>query len=196
MLFNPCFGCVVYYERLLFLCCTRLKDFDLVDLVKIIHTKFTKKNTGRGYRSFWGSTEGLVHHSYHYPTDSLISVSGVWALSPTRNAHFRIKLDESGLLLSIVLLDDLNERTDAWVGATSSSVDRVIATLRHIVGSGVNIFHRLVHVPHGSWIFSRVEPGGFNVVNDSGSWSCRIQPGEVSFEELPSGFNFINRDKG
>ena len=50
---------------------------------------------------------------------------------------------------------DVNKRTDAWVGAASSSV---IATLRHIVGSGVNIFHRLVHVPHGSWIFSRVEP--------------------------------------
>ena len=78
-----------------------------------------------------------------------------------RIAHFRIKLDESGFLLSIVLLEDLNEGTDAWVGATSSSVDRVIATLGHIVGSVVNIFHRWVHVPHGSCIFSRVEPGGF-----------------------------------
>ena len=71
-------GCIVYYGRFLFLWYTRLKDFDLVDLVKIIrtkltqnshkiHTKFTQnsqKITGRGYRSFWGSTEGLVHHSY------------------------------------------------------------------------------------------------------------------------------------
>ena len=31
----------------------------------------------------------------------------------------------------------------------------------HIVGSVVNIFHRRVYVPHGSCIFSRVEPGGF-----------------------------------
>ena len=35
---------LVYYGRLLFLCCTRLKDFDLVDLVKIIHTKFTQNS--------------------------------------------------------------------------------------------------------------------------------------------------------
>ena len=72
-------GCIVDYGRLLFLCCTRLKDFDLVDLVKTneIHTKFTRKSLVEVSDLFEVAqgVESII--TIYYSTDSLNSVSGV-----------------------------------------------------------------------------------------------------------------------
>ena len=89
---------VLYIMGLPFLCCTRLKDFGLVDLVKIIHRKFPQNSYKIHKKSpvevsdlfevAWG-VESIMTIYYSYSSDSLISITGVRAPSPTRMTNFR-----------------------------------------------------------------------------------------------------------